>query len=303
MTMQIRTAVGALGAALTLLAPSAAVAAPTAGPSTGTTVSAPRLVLTPDVRGYQGELPITVTNRGDSPSVRLLITEPVAGSWNGTVSNEFCMTTVPISYQRTFECWLSVPPGASSTVTARFEVLTRPRPYAMSTDGGRIALRSPDVAKPFRTVFRSTTGSVRHPRAYRPDTRSRASIEVGEARLTRQSDGRWAGWLPVTVGYRGDAPHNRLVVASTVPTGVDLTETDPVDLPVFADGFTVPGGRFAAGERRSFRVKVTAPKGTAPGPLGVGEFVVGAGYEGGDVPEATPRNNVASFPIIAVDAS
>lgn len=303
MAVFVRTTLGALGAVLTLLAPVSPAVASGADAAGEATVG--RLVLQPSDRGYQGELPVTVTNHGDSSTARLLVTEPVAGSWRGTVSNEFCMVTTPKQYLRTFDCWLLVAPGESRTVTVRFEVLTRTRPYAMSAAGGQVAVQVGDDAPgaaPFETVFRSTTGSLRHPRPYLQDTRARAAISTGEAVLTRRADGSWAGWLPVTVRYRSDAPHNYLNVRSTLPAGTDIEATDPADLPAFGTGFVVPGGRFMEGERRTFRVLLTAPAGTQPGALGTGEFVLQTWYEGGDVAEATPRDNVASFSISAVDA-
>jgi hypothetical protein len=305
MAIATRITVGALGAALVLLVPATpAVSAAATGTSGSATATVGRLVLEPSSRGYQGELPVTITNPTDSYVSHVLITEPVAGSWRGTVSDEFCLVTVPKQFVRTFDCALPIGPGETYSVTARFEVLTPARPYAMSAVGGQVAVQvgyeSPSTTTAaYRTVFRGTTGSLRHPRPYEPDASTRASIAVGEARLTRQEDGRWAGWLPVTVRYRGDAPHNHLGVLAALPAAVDMEATDPGDLPVFGTGFVVPGGRFMAGEVRIFRVLVTAPAGTAPGTLGTGEFVLAPWYEGGDVPEATPRDNVATFPIEA----
>ena len=305
-----RSAAAAIGAAAVLLAPAAgAVAAPAAATSEGAaTASVGRLVLEPSTRGYQGDLPITITNDSDRDVSHVLITEPVAGSWRGTVSNEFCMVAVPKQYVRTFDCAVPVGPGKSYPFTARFEVLTRTRPFAMSVDGGQVAVQvgyeSPvTTTTSFRTVFRSTTGSLTDPRPYVQDSSAQASIKTGEAQLNRQADGSYAGWLPVTVRYRSDAPHNYLNVRAALPAGMDIVDMDPADLPVFADGFVVPGGAFMEGERRTFRVLLTAPAGADPGTLGTGSFTLEVFYEGGPVADRRPADNTVSFAISAVDAS
>ncbi|WP_446217000.1 hypothetical protein [Micromonospora sp. IBHARD004] len=303
MTIFIRTVAGGLGAAVALVASAGPAVASTVSATTGgATAVVGQLVLEPTARGYQGTLPITVTNHSAQPVSHLLITEPVAGSWRGTLSNEFCMVVVPKQYVRTFDCMVSLGAGQSRTYTARFEVLTHTRPYAMSARGGQVAVQvghdAPvTTSATFRTLFRSTDGSRQGRRPYRQDRTTEAAIATGEARLVQQADGTFAGWLPVTARYDSDAANHFLDVAATLPAGVDIVDMDPPDMPVFSTGFLVPGGAFTEGEERIFRVLLTAPAGTAPGLLGTGTFAVSTYYEGGAAPEGDPSDNTVTFPI------
>ncbi|MEU4781291.1 hypothetical protein [Micromonospora sp. NPDC023633] len=306
MTTITRRGLAAVGLAAALLAPAVpAAAAPT---TTGRAVAeVGRLVLEPSARGYQGTLPITVTNDTAQPVSHVLVTEPVAGSWRGTLSNEFCTVVVPKQFVRTYDCAVPVAAGQSYTFSARFEVLTRTRPYPMSTRDGQVAVQvgydAPvTTVTPFRTLFRSTSGSLAGARPYRQDRTADASLTVGEARLTRQEDGRWAGWLPVTIRYGGDAPHNDLYVAASLPNGMDIPGTDPAsEVPTFAGGFLVPGGEFMAGEQRVVRVRLTAPADADPGVLGTGTFALEVVYEGGPVDDRLPADNAVSFPVTLLD--
>lgn len=313
-----RTVIAALlGTAIALPAWGSAVAAAPAGTGAapGTAViTVGRLVLEPTARGYRADLPVTVTNNGTTPVHRVLITEPVPGSWRGPVGDEFCML-IPDTHPRTIDCAVSVSQGESYTFGTRFEVLTRTRPYAMSAGDGRVAAHPIDLGAPaisatrYQTVFRSTTGSLRPARPYVPARQSNASITAGPATLTRQADGTYAGWQTVSVRYRNDAPHTSLFVDSTVPAGLDIEGTDPDSGPAFATGFRVPARvgtqdrNFMQGETRTFRVLFTAKATAAPGEVGTGTYHLRVNYDHIDVTDRRPADNTVTFPVRLVDGS
>ncbi|WBB79108.1 hypothetical protein O7606_23460 [Micromonospora sp. WMMD882] len=306
-------AVGVAAALTVPIAPTVAGAAtgPTGAPGAtggGVTVDVGRLVLDPTSRGYQGQVTITVSNGSAKAVSHVRVTEPVAGSWQGTLTDELCMTTGPVEYRRSFDCAVHVPPGQSQRLTARFEVLTAPQPYPMYATGGQVGVKlghsAPVTARQdFRTLFRSTSGSSDGVRPYRQDTTGDAGIVTPpEVLLTREADGRFTGWMRVSARWDSDAPHSSLEVRSALPDGMDIVDMDPVDLPVFATYFVVPGGRLAEGEERSFRIRLTAPAGSPVGTLGTGVFTVSSHYEGGDVPDRDPADDTASFTVVTAEA-
>ena len=71
------------------------------------------------------------------------------------------------------------------------------------------------------------TGSLRNPRPYVQDTKSDISVTAQDATLVPQEDGGYAGRLPVTVHYAGDAPHWELDADITLPDGFELNGVDP----------------------------------------------------------------------------
>ncbi|MEK8109257.1 hypothetical protein NKG94_40255 [Micromonospora sp. M12] len=189
-------------------------------------------------------------------------------------------------------------------------MLTAPRPYAMTAADGRVEVvpgRTQQVAagRDFTTVFRSTNGSLRHPRPYVQDTSANASLAAGAdaVTLTRQANGTYAGRLPVTVRYAGDAPHDYLSVQATLPVGVEIAGTDPQDAPSFGGFFEVPGGRMAAGEERTFAVLFRASADTVAGDLGSVDLVLSTRYGAGEVADATPADNSVRVTLSASDDS
>ncbi|MEV0807447.1 hypothetical protein [Micromonospora sp. NPDC050200] len=300
-----------LGTALAVLA-AAPVTAAVASTDAPAAVSADRLVLEPTARGYQGSLSVTVTNRSSAAEYYTVrITEPVAGSFRGVQPAGVCMSGGLAGDLRVFECEVPGPdlaPGERRSFAAAFEVLTSPRPYAMTAAAGRVEVvpgHTGQVAdgEKFNTWFRATDGSLRHPQPYRQDTEAKAAITAtaGAVTLTRQADGTYAGRLPVTVRYAGDAPHDFLFVRATLPAGVEIAGTDPQDSPSFGGYFDVPGGRMAAGEERGFDVLFRAPAETVAGDLGTVGFTLTTWYGDGEVADTDPTDNTLQVAVGAVD--
>ncbi|RKR90023.1 hypothetical protein BDK92_4387 [Micromonospora pisi] len=300
-----RVIAGMLGAAAVLgaWAPAAATAAPA---QHGSSVSVGPLVLAPTDRGYHGTLPITIVNRSEANAYPVVtLTEPVGGAFTGMLPGGACFPSADVP-RRTISCTLDAAfkPGERRTVEAAFEVLTHARPYAMVATGGRVdvsvdgtTLRGgADVS----ALFRSTSGSLRSPRAYVQETVADGWVKLGAATLVQQPDGSYAGRLPVTVGYLSDAPHNTPQVELTVPEGVRVFGTDEGSCPF--SWCTVPGGEFMPGERRTFDVLLTAPAEIAAGPLGNGTANLHLSYGNNEVPDRNPVNNTAPFAVTAVAA-
>ncbi|MEU1589210.1 hypothetical protein [Micromonospora sp. NPDC005710] len=302
-----------VGSALALLAtlPGTAALASTGAPAA---ISAGRLVLEPTGNGYRGTLPVTITNRSRAADYySILVTEPVAGSFDGLAPGGPCFQADPVENRRVFECSVGGPdlePGERRSVDIFFEVLTAPRRYAMTAADGRVEVvpgRTQQVAagRDVTTLFRATNGSLRHPRPYVQDTSPNASLTAGAdaLTLTRQADGTYAGRLPVTVRYAGDAPHDHLAVQATLPAGVEIAGTDPQDSPSFGGFFEVPGGRMAEGEERTFAVLFRTSADTVAGELGAVDFVLSTSYGDGAVADATPADNNARVTLNASDGS
>ncbi|MEW2141563.1 hypothetical protein AB0869_01955 [Micromonospora vinacea] len=302
-----------LGSALALVAtlPGTAALASTGAPAA---ISAGRLVLEPTGNGYRGTVAVTITNRSRAADYySILVTEPVAGSFDGLVPGGPCIQADPVENRRVIACSVSGPdlePGERRRLDVAFEVLTAPRPYAMTAAGGRVEVmpgRTQQVAagRDFTTLFRATNGSLRHPRHYVQDTSANASLTAGAdaLTLTRQADGTYAGRLPVTVRYAGDAAHDYLAVQATLPAGVEIAGTDPQDSPSFGGFFDVPGGRMAAGEERTFAVLFRTSPDTVAGDLGSVDLVLSTRYGAGEVADAAPADNNVRVTVSASDAS
>ncbi|MFC8617685.1 hypothetical protein ACFT9M_14920 [Micromonospora purpureochromogenes] len=307
-----RVAGALLGSALAVLGAAPATAAASTTTEGPATISAGRLILEPTARGYQGSVPVTVTNRsGAAEYYSVRITEPVAGSFQGLRPTGACAFAGRVDDRRIVECGLPGPdlaPGERRSFAVAFEVLTAPRPYAMTAADGRVEVvpgHTGQVAdgENFPTLFRSTDGSLRHPRPYVRDTEARAAIgaSVGAVALARQADGTYAGRLPVTVRYAGDAPHDYLAVLATLPAGVEVTGTDPQDAPSFGGWFEVPGGQLSAGAERAFDVLFRALAGTVAGDLGTVELTLSTLSGADEVRDADPTDNVLRVTLDAVD--
>ncbi|MEU2612848.1 hypothetical protein ABZ570_14910 [Micromonospora sp. NPDC007271] len=308
-----RLAAVLLGPAMALLASAAPAAAAPASGSPAADVSVGQLVLEPTARGYQGNLPITVTNRGRTETYfSVTIVEPVGGSIGNLSPESACGYQGLRDNRRVVDCMVPGPnlkPGQRRSFSVAFEALTTPRNVAMVAPGGQVSVNagngSQEIAdtEDFTALFRSTTGSLRNPVPYVQDSQARASISTaGAATLVRQADGSYQGRLPVTVAWAGDTAHDLLFVDATLPAGVQVWGTDPQDLPSFFTNFPVPGGRFMAGEQRNFDVLLRAEPETVPGDLGRVTFELSTNWDGDVVADADPADNTASFTVTAVEA-
>lgn len=301
-------ALGVTGMLLALAAP--ATAAPQQ--STGTiSITAQRLVMEPTDRGYVGTLQATVTNKGSSPArYSLTITDPTGDAFTSIEPLGGCFYQGQVRNRLVTECpGGNLEPGGSQTVTLGFKVLTPARDHAMIALGGRIDL-SPEGSSEavdsagFATLFRSTTGSLRNPKPYAQSVKSDMRITGAGATLTRQPDGSFLGRMPVTVRYGNDAPHFALNVEATLPGGVVVHHIEPQDMPSSWTWFTMPGGKFMAGEERTVDVILTAPAETVLGDLGTGSFTVSVSYiYGVSVEDVDPTDDTTSFTLTAAEAS
>lgn len=264
-------------------------------------VQAGRLVLEPGARGYHGSLPVVVTYHGDQPDYAgISIIEPVAGAFTGLRPEDACVITPREDGLREIGCGLpggDLQPGERRRFVIDFDVLTAPRGYAMSAAATsvKVSLGNAGVTATATsaTLFRSTSGSLRTPRPYVQDTKSDISVTVQDATLVSQDDGSYAGRVPVTVHYAGDAPHFELGADIALPDGVEFNGVDPSE----ACGTTlcpVPGGRFTAGETRTFSLLVSAPATAATGPAGSGAVTVTSSWYS-TVEDVDPSDNTAAF--------
>ncbi|MEU7613161.1 hypothetical protein [Micromonospora sp. NPDC049204] len=284
--------------------PVAAAPADTAGG----TLSVGKLILDPTERGYRGSVPLTVTNTGsETQYFYYTLREPVPGAFQPGTSNCDSFDQRVEDNRRVFNCALTddlaeLAPGESIRNVVDFQVLTNPRTYPMSMAGGWVEVYSADgdlvARKAFGARFRSTTGSLAHPRPYAQDTRPDAGIEsVGPATLDPEGSGNL--YVPVTVRYRGDAPHLGLhVKASPLPAGSLIQYTAPSDGPVGSDRAPVPGQRMMPGEVRSFGLLVSPPTDPADARDVITLEVTADWYE---TPDADPSDNTAQTTLVAAD--
>ncbi|WP_433551621.1 hypothetical protein ACQP08_29420 [Micromonospora zamorensis] len=195
-------------------------------------------------------------------------------------------------------------PGESFRVTLDFHVLTDPRSYPMSMGGGWIEVYSveqdePVASRSFGALFRSTTGSLIRPRPYVQDTQPDAAIEsVGPVTLDPEGSGMLL--LPVTVSYRGDAPHTSLYIkASPLPAGSLIYYTVPADGPVGSDLALVPGLRMMPGEVRRFGLLISPPNDPADAQNVITLEVTTSWYP--SAADADPSDNTAQTTLAVAD--
>ncbi|MEV1014440.1 hypothetical protein AB0I89_31200 [Micromonospora sp. NPDC049801] len=287
-----------LGLTATIGGAGPAAAAP--ADAAGGTVSVGRLILEPTERGYLDSLPVTVTNTGsETDYFYLTLREPVPGAFQDTDSRCDWFGAMEEN-RRVFDCslsnnWAYLAPGESRTVTLDFHVLTTPRAYPMSMTGGRIAVSSINggliAERSLTALFRSTTGSLIRPRPYVQDAQPDAAIDsVGPVTLDPEGTGRL--YLPVTVRYKGDAPHVGLdIKASPLPAGSRIEYTIPSEGPVLTDHSWVPGQRMMPGEVRSFGLVITPPTDPADAQDVITLALTTTWFPSG--PDADPSDNTA----------
>jgi hypothetical protein len=262
-------------------------------------VQAGRLVLEPGERGYRGFLPVTITYQGDvSTGANIGFLEPIAGAFVDVHPAEACVSGPSDDGRRDTSCFLAdLQPGETRQVRLEFQVLTTPRAHAMraADTALEVALHSDPAVRATaasRTLFRSTTGSLSQPQPYAQDTRSDLSVTAGDATLTEQPDGGFAGRVPVTVHWAGDAPHYDLDAQFALPAGFTWTGTDP-SAPCSAS-CPLPGGLYMQGESRTFDLLVSAEAGTTPGATGTGSVTVSAQWFR-SLEDVDPSDDTAEF--------
>lgn len=311
-----RFAAALFGTALILTAAPATAAAAAPASTSKASLSIGKLVLEPTERGYQGSLPITVTNKGSAETYfNVVIVEPIAGSFRSLSPGSPCIFRGLVENRRIIGCDVPDPtilqPGEKRSFSVEFQALTTRRDIPMIADGGQISViagnGSAEIAdqEDFSAHFRSTSGSLGNPVPYVQDPEAKASISAaGNATLVPQADGSYLGRLPVTVRWAGDAAHDFLFVdATSLPAGVQIWGTDPQDDPSFLTSFWVPGGRFMAGEERTFDVLLHADAGTMPGDMSNAAFQLSTKWASIVVADTDPADNTTTFTVTAADAS
>jgi hypothetical protein len=307
MSIARRILAGVAGAGLVLLPAVAAHAAPAPAKPLAS-VSADRLVLEPGSRGYTGTMPVTVKYRGTEPgTVRVTITEPVKGSWQNLELGAPCLFNATADGRRVGVCYIDgdFQPGETRVLDATFEVLTKPRAFAMSLPAAPVDVAVYDPATfdwpqtdsdTYNTRFRSTTGSLSNPRPYVRDEQSNASVTVGESvTLTRGEDGAFHGRLPVTVTWKGDAAHEYVWLEANLPSGIWAEGTVPDNsLPCFT-GCTVPGTQLMQGQTTTFDLLIGAPAETEPGDRGQFVAEVSGRWDGVDLVDRDPADNTDTY--------
>lgn len=293
---------GAMALAASSILLGGAVAAE-AAPAGAVRVTVSPLIFEPGDYGHTGSIRITIRNVTKEPfSGNISITDPIpsiADSFDGAGG---CLTGAYVS-----NCGLDnvIAPGGTGVVTIGFRSPSKPEPFAQIASG-RGSVEVAGATADFPVLFRSTTGSLRHPRPYVQDTTASLTVTAGDATLARQPDGSFSGRVPVTVRNNGDAPHQDLVAALALPAGLGWPSIDPsdvcmgtTDLPTppggSAWGCSVVGGQLAEGQTRTFDFVLTAPAGTPVGPLGTGTTLVR--LNDGPAVAQTDSANISTFTI------
>jgi hypothetical protein len=280
----LRAGVTTLAASSMLLAGTTAAMAAPAG---GVTITVGPLILEPGTYGHTGSIRVAVRNGTSEPlSGGFTVTEPLPATTGAIEGASACPLGSTPDNRTISYCELdsAIAPGRTGVVTVRFQSPAKPQPYAeIAPQVGTIEVAG--VTTDFSALFRSTTGSLRHPQPYVQDTTAALTVTAGDVTLTRQDDGSLSGRVPVTVHNNGDAPHSYVDAAVAVPAGVDgWPAIDPGDACVGTDSLPTPpggnaivcgaGGQLAEGETRTFDWVITAPAETPAGPLGTGTTLV-----------------------------
>ena len=302
----LRAGVIALAASSIVLGGSVAAQAAPAGEIT---VNVNRLIFEPGTYGHTGSIRITVRNTSSEPfEGSISITEPITATIDQVVGGSGCTLGPDDNNLGVTVCPLDQPiaPGGRAVLTATFESPAKPQAYAqIAPFSGQVKIA--DAEASFPAIFRSTTGSLRNPRAYVQDTAAALTVTAPDVTLTQQEDGTFAGRVPVTVVNGGDAPHYFLGAELITPAGIDewpgIEPSEACgqlsDESVPPGGFGIgcgltEGGLLAEGETRTFEWLLTAPAGTSAGPLGTASTLVKLGYPG---PEQNNNANTATFAI------
>ena len=281
-----------------------------AAPAGRVSVDVGNLVLEPGQYGHTGSLQVTIRNRGRQPiGGNISLTDPTGQSFYGGTGTGVCFYTGIAEGKQTSECNLEAPvePGRTRVITLKFRSPAKPQTYAqIAKNIGTVEFAG--IREDFRALFRSTSGSLRHPRTYVQDSTQALTVTAGDVTLTRQADGTFAGRVPVTVRNNGDAANRGLWTALATPAGIDeWADIDPSEvcagsgdaLPIppggFGNGCSVFGGQLAEGEERSFEWVLTAPAETAAGSLGTATTTVR--FIGNETDPQTDGANVDTFAV------
>jgi hypothetical protein len=195
-------------------------------------------------------------------------------------------------------------PDERQTIVIHFDGFAAPEPWARSTERGNVTVTAADdpsgalrgETARYAAVLKSSTGSVRNPRPYRPSSQYDLSLALGEATVTRGVDGVYTVRVPVTLRNHTDAYNVGALVRIVPPAGAGFPGVDP---PVPCTSICeVPGYRImVAGEERRFAAVFTLPAATAPGTYEV-EITGHLNTNGALADERTPHDNTGRASVV-----
>lgn len=266
--------------------------------SSGVAVHAGDLVLSSTAGTYTGDLAVTVRNFGSSPVPDAVLTlhVPAGLRFTGLTGGGGCTGTSDVT------CGLDpFAAGERRTVTLSFGSYASPANVARVTERGTVTVAGggSTAASRYDAILKSSSGSIRHPRPYRPSTAYDLAMRAGgDPVVTRDASGVSVR-LPLVAQDRTDAFNNGASVGVAID-GSDLTIFPSVDPPApCALTCPVPGDRdyLASGEVRSFAVLFTLPADTAAGTYVVrvhGDMTTDTATPPAD---RTPLNNAVGFTV------
>jgi hypothetical protein len=259
------------------------------------TVSTDRLVLSYNGTRYEGGMRVTVRNVGTERAAGgdLRIEVPPGLRFTGVTDGGGCTGIVPVVYCPLF---VTPEPGRSHSYTVSFGSYAKPERFARRSAPATLTVTpsftDAGASARFAGVLRATTGSVRHPRPYRPATERDAVITAGAPVVEPDGTGAYSVRIPVTVSSRTDAYNEgALLQVSGTYEGFPRLEPPGVCLSLCE----VPGGWIASGERRQFDVLLTMR------PAGPGVYPVtlrtAMDANGSEAPDRTPGDNTVTVAV------
>jgi hypothetical protein len=289
-------ALGAGGVAAASTASTASTVPSMSTVSSGFTVHAGDLVLSRAAGTYTGELAVTVRNSGASPvaDAVLGLHVPAGLRFTGLTGGGGCTGTSDVL------CGLDAfAAGERRTITVSFGSYAGPARFARVTERGTVTVTGggSTAASGYTGILKSSSGSVRHPRPYRPSTAYDLAMRAGGGPVVTRDASGVSVRLPLVAQDRTDAFNDGALVQVAID-GSDLTIFPSVDPPApCVLSCPVPGPRdyLTAGEVRSFAVLFTLPADTAAGTYVArvhGDMNAGTGTAPADL---TPQNNTVAF--------
>jgi hypothetical protein len=268
----------------------------TASTPSGFGIHAGDLVLSRVDGTYTGTMAVAVRNAGTSsvPDAVLALHVPAGLRLTGLTGGGGCTGTSDVT------CGLDpFAAGERRTVTVSFGSYAGPARFARVTERGTVTVTGggSTAASQYNGILKSSSGSIRHPRPYRPSTDYDLAMRAGGGPVVTRDASGVSVRLPLVARDRTDAFNDGAVVGVAID-GSDLTIFPSVDPPVPCGLVCpVPGDRdyLADGDVRSFALLFTLPADTAAATYVArvhGDMNAGTGTAPADL---TPQNNTVAF--------
>jgi hypothetical protein len=261
--------------------------------SAGFSVRAGDLVLARAAGQYTGTMQVSVHNNSQSPVTDAMLTVKVPAGlrFTGATSGFGCVGMSEVS------CGLDTfAAGERRTIAVSFGSYAGPEQFARVTERGTVTVGG--AASKYTGILKSVSGSVRHPRPYRPSTAYDLAVRAGGRPVVTRDASGVSVRLPVIVKDRTDAFNDGGSV------GVAIDGSDQLIFPTVDPSepctlvCPVPGVAWLAkGEVRSFGLLFTLPADTPAGTYVArvhGDMNAGTGTPPVDV---TPQNNTVAFTV------